>query len=64
MASKNRNIFVIFLRFDGELEFNQAGHISGPKYCDGIFYPRVFAKKLRSLSIIRNNFEWKNNLLK
>ena len=28
------------------------GHVSGPKYCDGIFYPQVFAKKLRYQFVI------------
>jgi hypothetical protein len=39
------------LRFDGILEENQIGHKSGPKFCVGIFYPRVFAKKLRDFVI-------------
>ena len=35
-------------RFSGELQQDQEGHISGPKFCPDIFYPQVFAKKLRS----------------
>ena len=37
-----------YLRFGGDLQTGHAGHVSGPKLCDGIFYPRVFAKKLLS----------------
>ena len=35
-------------RFGGEAEPGRAGHTSGPKLCPGVFYPRVWAKKLRA----------------
>jgi len=36
------------LRFDIELKEDQLGHVSGPKLCPGVYYPRTFAKSLLS----------------
>ena len=36
-------------RFAGEAESQKEGHVSGPKLCPGVFYPRYFFKESQLL---------------